>query len=129
MDVIITMKKMHFIFAGMFILAIGLASCNSEEAAVKENAAASFEFAKTPEMLGFEKAFKDYMLSKHQSGTSDTKSKAGDGQVAKEKAIQLLNSLDKAELASQQVETEQLLLVAMKEYSKKLTQMYNQRNK
>ena len=125
----IIMKKMHLIFAGALILAMGLASCSSEEAAVKEENTVRFEFAKTPEMLGFEKAFKDYMLSKHQSGTSDTKSKAGDGQVAKEKAIQLLNSLGKAELGSQQVETEQLLLVAMKEYSKKLTQMYNQRNK
>ena len=129
MDVIITMKKMHFIFAGMFILAIGLASCNSEEAAVKENAAASFEFAKTPEMLDFEKALKDYMISKHQDGTTNAKSKAPDAKIVKEKAIQLLNSLDKAELASQAGETEQLLSVAMKEYSKKLTQMYNQRNK
>lgn len=110
----------------MFVLAIGLVSCSSEDAVTKDNTEA-FKFAKTPEMVNFETALRTYMRSKQQGGTSTAKSKIDNELVVKEKAIVLLTSLGKQQLAGEKnMETEQLLLVAMKEYSKKLTGMYHQ---
>lgn len=112
----------------MFFLTTGLISCSSEDAVTKDNTEA-FKFAKTPEMVNFETALRTYMRNKQQGGTTDTKSKAENGLVVKEKAIVLLTSLGKQQLAGEEnMETEQLLLVAMKEYSKKLTGMYQERN-
>lgn len=112
----------------MFVLATGLVSCSSEDAVTKEKTEA-FKFEKTPEMVNFETALKTYMRNKQQGGTTDAKSKAENGLVVKEKAKVLLTSLGKQQLAEQEnMETEQLLLIAMKEYSKKLTSMYQERN-
>ena len=122
------MKKIYLIFAGMFVLATGLVSCSSEDAVTKENTEA-FKFAKTPEMVNFETALRTYMRNKQQGGTTDIKPKTDNELVVKEKAVVLLNSLGKQQLAAQKdMETEQLLLVAMKEYSKKLTGMYHESN-
>lgn len=112
----------------MFVLAAGLVSCSSEDAVTKDNTEA-FKFEKTPEMVNFETALRTYMRNKREGGTTDTKSKTDNEIVAKEKAMVLLTSLGKQQLAGEgNMETEQLLLVAMKEYSKKLTSMYHKSN-
>lgn len=112
----------------MFVLATGQVSCSSEDAVTKEKTEA-FKFEKTPEMVNFETALRTYMRNKQQGGTTtDTKSKTDNELVVKEKAMVLLTSLGKQQLAGEEnMGTEQLLLVAMKEYSKKLTSMYHER--
>lgn len=122
------MKKIYLIFTIVFVLAMELVSCSSEEAVAKERTEA-FKFSKTNEMLDFERTLKTYLTSKQEKGAAGAKTTSDNSQAMKESALQLLKSLGKQELTNQEnIETEQLLLVAMKEYSIKLTEMYNQRN-
>jgi hypothetical protein len=121
------MKKIHLIFAGVFTLAMGLASCSSSEEPVSTENAGNFEFSKTQEMLDFESALKGYMIAKQ--GDPDGKKKTVDEQNMKENAIRLLKSLNQADLSNEQAETDDIVTLAMKEYSKKLTEMYKQRSK
>jgi hypothetical protein len=120
------MKKMYLMFAGVILLAILQVSCSSEEAAVGDNQ--DFEFVKTPEMVNFESALQDWI--KNKSGR-DAKAKAEYGKHIEKEAVTLLNSfgISEAEVVDKKNEgTEKLINATMKEYSKVLTQMYNQRN-
>jgi hypothetical protein len=120
------MKKIKLMFVGTFISTLMLASCASNESVIEEPA--SVEFAKTTEMLNFESSLKTYFQSKQQSST-DSKQKSQATEETVKVAIELLASLGKTDLAKQTEQNPDLLIrTAMKEYSKKLTEMYNQQN-
>jgi uncharacterized protein YcfL len=118
------MKKIKLLFAGIFITALSLTSCSSNESIVE--APESVEFAKTTEMLNFERSLKTYFQTKQEfSANSKQKSQASEETV--KVANELLTSLGKTDLAKQTEQNPDLLIrTAMKEYSKKLTEMYNQ---
>lgn len=105
-----------------------MTSCSSEEALVKENTTA-LEISKTPEMQGFDAALKTYLRSKKENAGNKSNVKEEDAKVMKEKTILLLNSIGKSELAAQEtMDTDQLMLLALREYSKKLTEMRKEQN-
>lgn len=105
-----------------------MTSCSSEEALVKENTTA-FEISKTPEMQGFDAALKTYLRAKKENTANKSDLKEEDTKVMKEKTILLLNSIGKSELVAQEtMDTDQLMLLALREYSKKLTEMRKQQN-
>lgn len=77
-------------------------------------------------MLNFESSLKTYFQSKQQS-SSDFKLKTQATEETVKVANELLNSIGKKELSKQAEQNPDLLIrTAMKEYSKKLTEMYNQ---
>ncbi len=118
------MNKTKLFFAGIIFTAISLTSCSSNESVVE--APETIEFAKTTEMLNFESSLKTYFQSKQQSSSnSNVKTRATEETV--KVANELLTSLGKTDLAKQTEQNPDLLIrIAMKEYSKKLTEMYNQ---
>ena len=118
------MKKTKLLFAVIIFTAISLTSCSSNESVVE--APETIEFAKTTEMLNFESSLKTYFQSKQQSSSnSNVKTRATEETV--KVANELLTSLGKTDLAKQTEQNPDLLIrIAMKEYSKKLTEMYNQ---
>lgn len=118
------MKKMYLIFAGIVLSASLQISCSSEEAVTQETANAAF--LKTPEMVSFETALKDYIIS-NRSGNPTAKSSSG--KIMERESVKLLTSLNVAETdiaTSKELSSHELVKLAMKEYSKKLTEMYNQ---
>lgn len=118
------MKKTKLLFAGMIITALSLTSCSSNESAVE--APESVVFAKTTEMLNFESSLKTYFKTKQES-SAETKQKSQASEETVKVANELLTSLGKTDLAKQTEQNPDLLIrTAMKEYSKKLTEMYNQ---
>lgn len=121
------MKKSYLFFKGLLLVVL-MTSCSSEEALVKENTTA-FEISKTPEMQGFDAALKTYLRAKKENTANKSDLKEEDTKVMKEKTILLLNSIGKSELAAQEtMDTDQLMLLALREYSKKLTEMRKQQN-
>ena len=118
------MNRTKQIFAGIFISALLLTSCGSNESVVEEPA--SVEFAKTTEMLNFESSLKTYFQSKQQT-SSDSKAKAQATEETVKAANELLVSIGKTEMVRKANQSsDDLIRTAMKEYSKKLTEMYNQ---
>lgn len=118
------MNKTKLFFAGILITALSLTSCGSNESVVEEPA--SVEFAKTTEMLNFESSLKTYFQSKQQT-SSDSKVKAQATEETVKAANELLVSIGKTEMARRTNQSsDELIRTAMKEYSKKLTEMYNQ---
>lgn len=121
------MKKSYLFFKGLLLVVL-MTSCSSEETLVKENTTA-FEISKTPEMQGFDAALKTYLRGKKENAGNKSNVKEEDTKVMKEKTILLLNSIGKSELAAQEtMDTDQLMLLALREYSKKLTEMRKQQN-
>jgi hypothetical protein len=121
------MKKSYLFFKGLLLVVL-MTSCSSEEALVKENTTA-FEISKTPEMQGFDAALKTYLRAKKENAGNKSNLKEEDTKLMKEKTILLLNSIGKSELAAQEtMDTDQLMLLALREYSKKLTEMRKQQN-
>jgi CRISPR/Cas system type I-B associated protein Csh2 (Cas7 group RAMP superfamily) len=119
------MATKKLLFAGIFISALMLTSCVSNEILVDETPP-SVVFAKTTEMLNFESSLKSWMLSKKES-EMNSKQRLLITQDIEKNAKELLVSLGKNEIASKSIEnTDELIRIAMKEYSKKLTEMYNQ---
>lgn len=118
------MNKIKLFFTGIIFTTISLTSCSSNESVVE--APETVEFAKTTEMLNFESSLKTYFQSKQQS-SSDSKLKTQATEETVKVANELLNSIGKKELSKQAEQNPDLLIrTAMKEYSKKLTEMYNQ---
>lgn len=118
------MKTKKLFFAGIFISAMTLTSCISNESVVEEPV--SVKFAKTTEMLNFENSLKTYFQSKQQTSTN-SKVKAQATKETVKIANELLASLGRTDLASKSEQNPDLLIrTAMKEYSKKLTEMFNQ---
>ena len=118
------MKKTKLLFAVIIFTAISLTSCSSNEGVVE--APETVEFAKTTEMLNFESSLKTYFQSKQQS-TTDLKQKAQTAEETVKAANELLTSIGKTELSKKANQSpDELIRTAMKEYSKKLTEMYNQ---
>lgn len=118
------MKKTKLFFAGMIISVMCLVSCGSEETTV-EKSATTFEFAKTTEMLNFESSLKLWMQSKREENPNSKQS--SEVTLVTEKAAQeLLVSIGKSDLAEKTNQSsDELIRIAMKEYSKKLTEIYN----
>lgn len=111
----------------MFIVAMSLTSCSSNESIVE--APESVKFAKTTEMLNFESSLKTYFQSKQQTST-DSKVATQTTEETVKVANELLTSIGKTELSKKANQRpEELIRIAMKEYSKKLTEMYNQQKK
>ncbi len=118
------MNKIKLFFTGIIFTTISLTSCSSNESVVE--APETVEFAKTTDMLNFESSLKTYFQSKQQS-SSDSKLKTQATEETVKVANELLNSIGKKELSKQAEQNPDLLIrTAMKEYSKKLTEMYNQ---
>ena len=118
------MKKTKLLFAVIIFTAISLTSCSSNESVVE--APETVEFAKTTEMLNLESSLKTYFQSKQQS-TTDLKQKAQTAEETVKAANELLTSIGKTELSKKANQSpDELIRTAMKEYSKKLTEMYNQ---
>ena len=77
-------------------------------------------------MLNFESSLKTYFQSKQQS-TTDLKQKAQTAEETVKAANELLTSIGKTALSKKANQSpDELIRTAMKEYSKKLTEMYNQ---
>jgi hypothetical protein len=118
------MNRTKQFFAVIFISALLLTSCGINESVVEEPA--SVEFAKTTEMLNFESSLKTYFQSKQQT-SSDSKVKAQATEETVKAANELLVSIGKTEMVRKANQSsDELIRTAMKEYSKKLTEMYNQ---
>lgn len=118
------MKKTKLLFAGIIFTALSLTSCSSNESVVE--APKTVEFSKTTEMLNFESSLKTYFQSKQQT-SPDSKVKAQTTEETVKVANELLASLGKTELSKKANQSpDELIRIAMKEYSKKLTEMYNQ---
>ena len=98
-------------------------ACSSNENVIETTK--PIEFAKTTEMLNFESSLKEYFQSKREKG-NETSKVVANTQITKD-ANALLKSIGKSDLASKTNQnTDELVRTAMKEYSKKLTEMYNQ---
>ena len=109
---------------GTFISTLLLTSCSSNESVVE--APETVEFAKTTQMLNFENSLKNYFQTKQQTA-SDFKAKATAIDETVKFANELLTSIGKDELSKKANQSpDELIRIAMKEYSKKLTEMYNQ---
>ena len=118
------MKKIKLLFVGTFISTLLLTSCSSNESVVE--APETVEFAKTTQMLNFENSLKNYFQTKQQTA-SDPKAKATATDETVKFANELLTSIGKTELSKKVNQSpDELIRIAMKEYSKKLTEMYNQ---
>ncbi|MGX7667522.1 hypothetical protein [Flavobacterium pedocola] len=123
------MKKTYF-FAALLFAAIGttsISSCSSEETAAQQSKAA-VSVEKTDEMLKFENSLKIWMQSKRESGSSQNVT-AEVTELIKKDASELLTSLGKngAEATGKaNPNTDELVRAAIREYSKKLTNMYHQ---
>ncbi len=97
-----------------------LNSCGSNEILVDETPP-SVVFAKTTEMLNFESSLKSWMQSKQES-TMNLNQRSLAAQDIEKVAKELLVSLGKNEIASKSIEnTDGLIRITLKEYSKKLT--------
>jgi hypothetical protein len=119
------MATKKLLFAGIFISALMLTSCVSNEILVDETPP-SVVFAKTTEMLNFESSLKSWMLSKKES-EMNSKQRLLVTQDIEKVAKELLVSLGKNEIVSKSIENpDELIRITLKEYSKKLTEMYNQ---
>lgn len=117
-----TTKKL--LFAGVFISTLLLYSCGSNEILVDETQP-FVDFPKTSEMLNFESSLKSWMLSKQES-TMNLNQRSLAAQDIEKVAKELLVSLGKKEIASKSIENpDELIRITLKEYSKKLTEMYN----
>lgn len=118
------MKKTKLLFASTFMVALSLTSCVSNESAVEEPV--SVEFAKTTEMLNFESSLKTYFQTKQES-SADSKQKSQATEETIKAANELLVSIGKTDLARKTEQNPDVQIrIAMKEYSKKLTEMFNQ---
>ncbi|MGL5892194.1 MAG: hypothetical protein ACRC3B_20030 [Bacteroidia bacterium] len=119
------MKRTRLLFAGILLSGIVLSSCG-KESSVAEKAPATAVFVKTAEMLDFESALKVWMQSKHESSLSGNVNSAAKNSAEKS-AKTLLISLGKTDIANNANQnTDELVRAAMQEYSRKLTEMYNQ---
>ncbi len=119
------MRTKKLLFAGIFISGLMLTSCVSNEILVDETPP-TVVFAKTTEMLNFESSLKSWMLSKKES-EMNSKQRLLVTQDIEKVAKELLVSLGKNEIVSKSIENpDELIRITLKEYSKKLTEMYNQ---
>ena len=117
------MKKTKLFLAALMMSAISLVSCGSEETTV-EQSTPTVQFAKTTEMLNFESSLKVWMQSKREN---NAKQLAQVSQETEKKAKELLISIGKNEIANRTSQSsDEIIRTAMKEYSKKLTEMYNE---
>lgn len=113
--------------ASLLVSAITLTSCSSEEKAVQQTEnAKTVEFAKTTEMLNFESALKDWMQAKRENAGTTSRATVDD-QISRE-AKALLVAIGQDEAAAKQQTTDELVRVAMRAYSKKLTEQYRAQN-
>lgn len=116
------MKKIKMLSAGLFMIALSLTSCGSEES-VATNKANTVEFAKTDVMLNFEYSLKNWFQAKRENSGNESL-KSAENQITKE-AKTLLTALGKSEIAEKKSQsTDELVRAAMKAYSEKLTEMY-----
>jgi hypothetical protein len=119
------MKKTGLLFATGLLAAMLTASCSKETPQAVFPAAPTAVFAKTPEMLGFEAALKKWMQAKQESQVGGIANTAAE--QAEQAANTLLVSIGKQHMAQKPgISTDELMRTALQEYSKKLTEMYNQ---
>lgn len=103
-----------------------LLSCSSEEKTVQQETAKNAEFAKTNEMLNFESSLKEWMQAKRENAGAEAKAATGT-KIANDATV-LLKSIgaDQATADAKSARsTEELVRIAMKAYSAKLTEMYH----
>lgn len=120
------MKKIKLLFIPMILFSFALISCNSEDKATSstENLK-TVEFSKTTAMLNFEDSLREWFRSKRENVTGTDK--AAISTKITEDAKTLLNSIGKTDIASKANQsTDELVRNAMKAYSEKLTEMYNE---
>lgn len=121
------MMKNKLFTIGAVLLSIIIVSCASEEITQKKVRA---ELIKTTEMQNFEKELRNWNSSKGDDIDLNTKTDATENI---EKATkELLVSLGKTEIEFERKSyrrTDEYVRMAMREYSKKLAEMYNHQNK
>ena len=121
------MRKNKLFTIGVVLLSILLVSCASEEITQKQ---VRVEFTKTSEMQNFEKKLRNWHSSKGDD--IDLNIKATATEDIEKATRELLVSLGKTEIEFERKSyrrTDEYVRMAMREYSKKLTEMYNHQNK
>ena len=124
------MNKIKLIFTGI-VVSVMFLSCsnyNDEKTGVQQQAISPV--LKTAKMISFEKALKDFYESKAENNSN--KSNAKINLEVQNQAITLLKELGINETevdAKKAISTDGLVYFALEEYSKKLSQMYNQNKK
>lgn len=122
------MKKTRLFIAGILLSGLLLTSCASEENMVEQNAK-TVEFAKTAEMINFESSLKLWFQHKRENkGNDDAKQSTQVSNKITEAAKKLLVSLGKSEneiVSKTNQSNDEVVRMAMKEYSKKLTEIYH----
>lgn len=124
-----TMKKLNLLLACM-IMSATLFSCSSEEKTVQQETAKNAEFAKTAEMLNFESSLKEWMQAKRENAGAQAKAETS-AKIATD-ATALLKAIGASQAntdGKSAQSTEELVRIAMKAYSVKLTEMYHAQNK
>jgi biopolymer transport protein ExbB/TolQ len=121
------MRKKLLFSIGVLLSSLLIISCASEE--VIQSKTTSFKFEKTNEMQNFEKKLRSWHGSKNDN--IDQKIKTQATEDIEKATRELLVSLGKTEsefTKNSNQSTDEYVRIALKEYSKKLTEMYNRQN-
>lgn len=119
------MKKTKLFLSSILLSGMLFISCGSEETTVEQNVE-TIAFSKTDEMLNFENALKTWMQFK-KGDKLYTKQNPTLILETEKASKDLLVAIGKDEfIGKAELSTDELVRLTMKEYSKKLTEMYNQ---
>ncbi len=127
------MKKLNFIFTGVFLSVMLLLSCSNNDEKPEIQQEAKSTVVKTARMLSFESALKDFYESKAENNTGVShKNSTQVNLEVQNQAIALLKELGINQNdveANKATSNDILVYFALNEYSKRLSQLYNQSEK
>ncbi|WP_395061728.1 hypothetical protein [Flavobacterium sp.] len=125
------MKKLKFIFAGVIMSAIFFTSCSKENDQTNvEQPQAATAVLKTAKMVSFESALKDWYQSKAENNSN--KSSVQINLEIENQATSLLKEIGVSQTdidAEKAISNDMLVYFALEQYSNKLSQMYNQKQR
>ena len=126
------MNKSVLLYVGIFMSALIVTSCSNEEKNVAQVQTVS-PVLKTARMLSFESSLKDWYASKGESNSDVLhKNNMQANLEIENQATSLLKEMGVNQTtidAKKVISNEMLVYFALEEYSKKLSQMYNQNKK
>ena len=125
------MKKLKFIFAGVIMSAIFFTSCSKENDQTNgEQPLATTAVLKTAKMVSFESTLKDWYQSKAENNSN--KSSVQINLEIENQATTLLKEIGVSQTdidAKKAISNDMLVYFALEQYSNKLSQMYNQKQR
>jgi hypothetical protein len=125
------MKKQILFCAAYLILAVITISCstaNEDKAAIQPQTVNAV--MKTEKMLSFESSLKVWFQSRNENGTTTLGKQSSDAIKSQSKALLTEIGVSQNDIEGKvSVSDDALVMFTLEQYSKKLQEMYNQKNK